>query len=141
MNVHAPVLARSAPLDTRDDRDPPAGLHRRIVDLLARLDRGAGRDGKPDDAVEARVTRRAILLGFTGGGDHRRPRPCSSSRPSTVPIGAGDRTPALDGTALAGTDRRPPAVDAVRPARVAAHGARPRRAATSRSTCRSSARR
>ena len=102
MNVHASVLARSAPLDTRDDRDPSPGLNRRIVNLLARLDRGSGRDGKPDDAVEARVTRRAILLGFTAA-EIIAGLALLVAATVTVPIGAAIASPALDGTALAGT--------------------------------------
>ena len=102
MNVHAPVLARSAPLDRHDDRDPSPGLHRRIVNLLARLDRGTGHDGKPDDAVEARVTRRAILLGFTAA-EIIAGLALLVVATVTVPIAPAIASAALDGTALAGT--------------------------------------
>jgi len=102
MNVHASVLARSAPLDTRDDRDPSPGLPRRIVDLLARFDRGTGHDGKPGETVEARVTRRAILLGFTAA-EIIAGLALLVVATITVPIGPAIASPALDGTALAGT--------------------------------------
>jgi diguanylate cyclase (GGDEF)-like protein len=102
MNVHASALARSAPLDARDDRDLSPGLHRRILNLLAKLDRGAGRDGKPDDTVDARVTRRAILLGFTAA-EIIAGLAWLVVATVTVPIAPAIASAAVDGTALAGT--------------------------------------
>ena len=114
--------------------------NRRIVNLLARLDRGSGRDGKPDDTVEARVTRRAILLGFTAA-EIIAGLGLLVVATVAVPIGAAIASPALDGTALAGTTGGVllwtlfGLLGSVRT--VSAAGG----AATSRSTCRSSARR
>ena len=102
MNVHASVLARSAQSDPRDDRVPASGLRRRIVDLLASIDRGTGRDGKPDDAVEARVTRRAILLGFTAA-EISAGLALLVVATVAVPIAPAIASPALEGTALEGT--------------------------------------
>ena len=102
MDVHASVLARSAPFNDRDGPDRPAGLRRRLVDLLARLDRGTGRDDKPDRAVEAKATRRAILLGFTAA-EILAGLALLVVATVTVPIGPAIASSALDGTALAGT--------------------------------------
>ena len=102
MNVHASTLARSAPFDPQRDREKPAGVRQRIIDLLARLDRGSGRDGKPDDAAEARVTRRAILLGFTAA-EIIAGLALLVVATVAVPIAPAIASPALEGTALAGT--------------------------------------
>jgi diguanylate cyclase (GGDEF)-like protein len=102
MNVHASALARSAPFDPRDDREPPSGLHRRIVTLLAKLDRGTGQGGEPGDAALEAVSRKALLLGFTAA-EIALGLGLLVALTITVPIGAAIASPALEGTALAGT--------------------------------------
>ena len=102
MDVLSPGLSNSIPFRLRRGRDPDPSKRSWLIELLMRLDRGTGRDGKPGESAESVVTRKALLLAFTaatillGIG-------LLVIATVAVPIFPTIASTALNGTALAGT--------------------------------------